>query len=482
MSTSPIVILVESDPLLSSILRAEFARLDFAVLLARDSKEAEEYSAQTVANLVVLTDGRPERNGYQACVRIRRRRGYANRPIILTANDISSEDKAAAEKAGVTVLLPRPYSVSDLILAITPHVPAGDPLITHRPRPSGMAEPMMRDWKGLLNPTPWFGLDPMAVAVQRGPSGSSQDKAPMPRSKGVAQTRRASKRADQIALHSNEGKRREVSDASDALMHEDLKRRRELEQDLGCAVKHRQLQLLYQPLVSCFTGEVEGFEALLRWHHPQRGMVPPLEFIPLAEATGLIVEIGQWVIETACEEAAGWNEPYRVAVNISPIQVRQPDLTGTISDILARTGLPANRLELELTEGILVEHSKLTARTLSALRELGVAMVIDDFGTGYSGLSYLHAFEFDKLKIDRSFITKLGGTEDARIIVRSMIRLAHDLGLSIVGEGVETVEQLNYLRDLGCDQVQGYLFGRPAQMDSSNNPMVTSAKMLLGGA
>jgi EAL domain-containing protein (putative c-di-GMP-specific phosphodiesterase class I) len=211
-------------------------------------------------------------------------------------------------------------------------------------------------------------------------------------------------------------------------------------------------------------------------------MVPPLEFIPLAEATGLIVEIGQWVIETACEEAAGWNEPYRVAVNISPIQVRQPDLTGTISDILARTGLPANRLELELTEGILVEHSKLTARTLSALRELGVAMVIDDFGTGYSGLSYLHAFEFDKLKIDRSFITKLGGTEDARIIVRSMIRLAHDLGLSIVGEGVETVEQLNYLRDLGCDQVQGYLFGRPAQMDSSNNPMVTSAKMLLGGA
>jgi diguanylate cyclase (GGDEF)-like protein/PAS domain S-box-containing protein len=261
-------------------------------------------------------------------------------------------------------------------------------------------------------------------------------------------------------------------------MDEHLQARRRLERDLRHAIERRQLQLHYQPLVGCATGKVEGFEALLRWNHPELGLVPPLGFIPLAEEVGLIVEIGRWVLETACEAAVRWEGPQWVAVNVSTVQFRQSDLPGVVSGILARTGLPAGRLEIEITESVLMDDSKRAAGILSSLREQGVRLALDDFGTGYSSLSYLHAFKFDKLKIDRSFIARLGQGEDATIIVRTIIGLAHNLGLSIVAEGVETVQQLELIRDLMCDQVQGYLLGRPKPMDSSIEPTATRTKTL----
>lgn len=261
-------------------------------------------------------------------------------------------------------------------------------------------------------------------------------------------------------------------------MDENLLVRQQLERDLRFAIEHGQFQLHYQPLVSCQTGALKGFEALLRWYHPERGLISPLEFIPLAEETGLIVKIGQWVFETACAEAAGWQEPHWVAVNVSPIQFRQLELLSVVSNTLARTGLPASRLEIEITESVLMDDFKRAREVLSALHGLGVRLALDDFGTGYSSLSYLHAFKFDKLKIDRSFITRLGEAEDAAIIVRTIVGLAHSLGLLIAAEGVETTEQFGLLRDFLCDQAQGYLLGRPMPVAVSSEMMRARAEAL----
>ena len=247
-------------------------------------------------------------------------------------------------------------------------------------------------------------------------------------------------------------------------MEEKLQGRRQLEQDLRHAVDRGEFELYYQPLLSCTTDEVEGYEALLRWHHPKRGLVPPMEFIPLAEETGLIVKISQWVLHAACEAAAGWDRPHRVAVNISPVQFRQSGLPQMVSETLACTGLLPSRLEIEVTEGVLVEDTAGTIEILSALRALGVRLALDDFGIGYSSLSYLRSFRFDKLKIDRSFIQGLESGGEATMIVRTIIGLAHDLGLSIVAEGVETKAQLELIRGHRCDQMQGYLLGRPRPM------------------
>lgn len=264
-------------------------------------------------------------------------------------------------------------------------------------------------------------------------------------------------------------------------MDEHLRAQRRLEQDLRQAVEHDQMSLHYQPLVACATGEVEGFEALLRWNHPVRGTVPPSEFIPLAEENGSIVELGHWVLETACRAAAGWSEPRRVAVNVSPVQLRQPDFPRRVETILTCTGLPGSRLEIEITEGVLMEGTTHARDTLNALRGLGVRIALDDFGTGYSSLSYLHSFRFDKLKIDRSFVSRLEDDGDATMIVRTIIGLAHNLGLEIVAEGVETPAQLAMIRDNLCDQAQGYLLGRPMPMDEPTELMIMRARSLVGG-
>jgi diguanylate cyclase (GGDEF)-like protein/PAS domain S-box-containing protein len=231
--------------------------------------------------------------------------------------------------------------------------------------------------------------------------------------------------------------------------------------DLRRALAAGEFEVYYQPLVTLETGIISGFEALLRWHHPVRGMVAPATFIPLAEETGLIVPIGEWVLRQACAEAAAWPDDLKVAVNLSPVQFKKGNLPQMVFATLASSGLPAARLELEITESIFLAESKTNLATLRRLRALGVGISMDDFGTGYSGLSYLRAFPFDKIKIDRSFISELGESADCMAIIKAITNLGSNLGIPTLAEGVETQEQLELLRKEGCTEMQGYLFSRP---------------------
>lgn len=238
-----------------------------------------------------------------------------------------------------------------------------------------------------------------------------------------------------------------------------LRERRELEIDLRRALALRQFELNFQPFVELETNNVRGFEALLRWHHPVRGTVPPLDFIPMAEETGLIVKIGEWVLRTACETAASWPTDLTVAVNVSPLQFKADNLLATVEAALRHTGLQAHRLELEITEGALLEDTDNVLSTLHALRAIGVKISMDDFGTGYSSLSYLQKFPFHKIKIDRSFVA--GSSADSQAIIRAVAGLGSSLGMAITAEGVETPAQLAHIRDQHCTHVQGYFTGRP---------------------
>uniref|UniRef100_A0A8J4M5M7 EAL domain-containing protein n=1 Tax=Acidicaldus sp. TaxID=1872105 RepID=A0A8J4M5M7_9PROT len=247
----------------------------------------------------------------------------------------------------------------------------------------------------------------------------------------------------------------------DPAMDAELQNRRRLERDLRRAVRERTLDVHYQPLFARDGTTITGFEALARWIHAERGPIAPGEFIPLAEESGLIVPLGGLVLDIACAEAASWPLPHLVAVNVSPEQLRAGDLVATVADCLARTGLAPERLELEVTESILIEDAKGALATLNALKGLGLRIVLDDFGTGYSSLSYLRRFPFDKLKIDHSFVQSLGQDQEATAIVRAILALAQSLGLDVTAEGVETGEQLRLLQALSCTQIQGYLLGRP---------------------
>ena len=248
----------------------------------------------------------------------------------------------------------------------------------------------------------------------------------------------------------------------EASMNAHLQARLQLEQELAGAVERGELVLHYQPIVNGTTGEVETFEALIRWKHPRRGVVPPVEFIPLAEETGLIDGIGRWVIETALRDASGWEHPWRVSVNVSPVQFRQSDICQAIGTALQANGLKPACVVVEVTEGVLIDDAAKAVATLNRLRDMGVRVALDDFGTGYSSLSYLQLFKFDKFKIDKSFVRKLGQSEDALTLTRTIVNLGHNLGLQVTAEGVETPAQLAILQSLGCDQIQGYLIARPA--------------------
>jgi predicted signal transduction protein with EAL and GGDEF domain len=240
-----------------------------------------------------------------------------------------------------------------------------------------------------------------------------------------------------------------------------MQKRRLLENGLKRALVNDEFEIHYQPIVNRKRDQMCGVEALVRWRHPERGMISPAEFIPLAEENGLIVSLGEWVLRRACADAARWPRDIKVAVNLSPVQLMDQKLTQIVISALVASGLPARRLELEITEAVFLNDQETTVATLHRLRTLGVQIVMDDFGTGYSSLSYLRSFPFDKIKIDQSFIRDLTVKEDASKIVRAIASLATSLNMRTTAEGVETQQQLSMVRDLVCTEMQGFLFSRP---------------------
>ena len=240
-----------------------------------------------------------------------------------------------------------------------------------------------------------------------------------------------------------------------------MQERRALEIDFRKAIAAGEFELFYQPLMNLEHNAISGFEALLRWHHPARGTVSPETFIPLAEETGLIVPLGEWVLRQACAEAAKWPNEIKVAINLSPAQFRGKNLVGIVVSAMAAAGIASNRVELEITEAILLQNNEATLAILHQLRDLGVRISMDDFGTGYSSLSYLRSFPFDKIKIDQSFVRDLNKNKDAIAIIHAVSGLGTSLGMTTTVEGVETKEQLELVRAEGCTEVQGYLFSKP---------------------
>ena len=258
-----------------------------------------------------------------------------------------------------------------------------------------------------------------------------------------------------------------------------MQARRLLEVDLRQAVIEGQFDVYYQPLVNSVDGAVSGFEALLRWPHPTRGMVSPGEFVPLAEELGLISTIGLWVLDRACADASAWPAGVKVAVNLSALQFRNRNLARCVAAALERSGLASERLELEITESLLLQDGETTLAILHEIRTLGVRISMDDFGTGYSSLSYLRLFPFDKIKIDQSFIRSLDASGEGMAIIRAVVGLGRALGMRVVAEGVETQEQFDLLRREGCDQIQGYLISRPKPVGAVRGIVAAQARALV---
>ncbi len=248
-------------------------------------------------------------------------------------------------------------------------------------------------------------------------------------------------------------------------MNEEINNRRQIEMDLREAIERNELELHYQPIIDLQRNVVTGFEALSRWRHPVRGFVPPAVFIPAAEDSGLILPLGAWALTEACRRAAEWPDDLKIAVNLSPVQFLTPNLYDAIRSVLAETGLAPHRLELEITERLFMEDSEKTLSTLHRLKQLGVRIAMDDFGTGYSSLSYLRSFPFDKIKVDRTFVSDLAGGTEHVVIVQAVVSIARALGMTTTAEGVETIGQQQFLAALGCDEGQGYLFGVPVPIE-----------------
>ena len=249
-------------------------------------------------------------------------------------------------------------------------------------------------------------------------------------------------------------------------MGDRLQARRSIECDLRTAIAHDELDLFYQPLVRIGSGEVAGFEALMRWRHPVRGLIQPSDFIPSAESSRLIIPLGAWGIRRACIDLGRLPRNLRMAINLSPVQFRSTDLVQTVRDALQAAGVAAHRVELEITESTLMKDAETAARILREFRSLGVRIALDDFGTGYSSLSYLRKFPFDKIKIDKTFIDDIGKSKSSDAIIRAVTGIASSLGIETVAEGVESHEQYDRVKREGCDQIQGYLFGRPTPVDA----------------
>ncbi len=259
----------------------------------------------------------------------------------------------------------------------------------------------------------------------------------------------------------------------EASMDAAARERRELELELRRAIANRDFELHYQPLLDLKSDRIVSCEALIRWNHPTKGRIPPDKFIPMAEDLGLIVEIGHWVLLQACEEARNWPADVGVSVNISPVQFKSDRLVDCVQSVLRETGLDPARLELEITEAVLMQDTQRTIRLLRELKILGVRITLDDFGTGYSSLSYLRKFQFDKLKIDRSFVSDITSGNIGRSIVKAVAELAASLGMRTTAEGVELAEQLEFLKSINCDEIQGYLISRPQAAQSIRHALRT---------
>jgi len=278
-----------------------------------------------------------------------------------------------------------------------------------------------------------------------------------------------------IALYRAKQEGRNTMQFFEPSMDQKMQERRRLEIDLRRAITNDEIKVFYQPLLDVRRQEVCGFEALVRWQSPERGLVMPGVFIPLAEETGLIVPIGEHVLNVATKQAAEWGGDITVAVNLSAIQFASGNLVRTVTSALRRSGLPANRLELEITESVLLREGDDTLSTLHALRDLGIRISMDDFGTGYSSLRYLRSFPFDKIKIDRSFVNEMLASKESSAIIWAVLGLGQRLGITTIAEGVETEEQREYLEQEGCDVLQGYLIGRPVPAEEARRFVKTSA-------
>ncbi|SEH12550.1 PAS domain S-box-containing protein/diguanylate cyclase (GGDEF) domain-containing protein [Sphingopyxis sp. YR583] len=295
--------------------------------------------------------------------------------------------------------------------------------------------------------------DPMAVGVSIGVALYPAD----------ADDPAALRHNADVALYRAKERGRGMACFFDLEMDRVVRERRELEHDLRHAIARRQLSLMFQPLVATAGGRIVGYEALLRWAHPTRGSVPPETFVPIAEDVGAIIPIGEWVLREACAAAMQWPEDISIAVNVSAVQFQLPNLAAIVEDALDCSGLDPSRLELEVTESVMLRDRAGALATLHRLKALGVRIVMDDFGTGYSSLSNLQAFPFDKIKIDRSFVSHVTDDQSARSIIRAIVALGKSLDLPVVAEGVETEEQRRMVLEEGCPQAQGFLFGSPAE-------------------
>jgi diguanylate cyclase (GGDEF)-like protein/PAS domain S-box-containing protein len=284
-----------------------------------------------------------------------------------------------------------------------------------------------------------------------------------------------------LALYEAKGAGRGIARYFSSALQSEQEDRVRLENDLRAAIASKQFHLAFQPLVKAKDQQLIGFEALIRWNHPKRGLVPPNVFIPVAEEAGLMPAIGDWVIEEACRAVASWPEPITVALNVSPKQMAQASLPNTVSEALNRHRVPGNRIELEVTEGVFLGDNGGTLDVLKRLRALGVGIALDDFGTGYSSIGYLNKAIFHKLKIDGSFVREAGTRPENVAIIQSIVQLAKSFRMTVTAEGVETAEDFERMRDLGCDIIQGYLFGRPLSYERANQMVLgLGAKRLAG--
>jgi EAL domain-containing protein (putative c-di-GMP-specific phosphodiesterase class I) len=274
-------------------------------------------------------------------------------------------------------------------------------------------------------------------------------------------------RGSDIAMYRAKAQGKACHEVFDTDMHTHVVALMQLENDLRRAIERQEFELFYQPIVTLATGRIMGFEALVRWQHPEQGIISPAKFVPIAEETGLIIPLGQWVLREACRQLRQWQDefphepPFSISVNLSSRQFSQPSLIGQIRQILSDTGVDAHCLKLEITESAIMENTESAMDMLMQLKAMGIQLSVDDFGTGYSSLGYLYRFPMDLLKIDRSFISRVDVDGEKLELVRTIITLAWNLGMDVVAEGIETTKQLAQLKALKCEYAQGYLFSKP---------------------